>query len=694
MSKIRFAENDDRSNLLQVDLLGSFSLLFDGRKIVLKSRKAQAILGLLALSKNGEESRDYLVGMLWSESDQNKARASLRQVTRILRNTFQECGFDGYRDERRSLSLDRASIRVDVDRVVDEVRNGDPMTLLSREKLADDLLKGLDGVDPAFSIWILARRQTLSNQLTVILEDLIRGDALSRNSTEQVAHALLGLDPTHEEAVRELMVSKASAGDIGGALSVYGSLWQTLDEQYDVEPSLDTQMLVARLKLSGTVEDQRQAPVAAQPLPATGHAQQATPQAPVQPTVHDPDAEKLVISIEPFDLSGVRDQNRYIVHGFRRELIACLVRFREWILHEEPKYESSPADAVTNRSTFAIGGGASEGPDSLRFVLTLLDKQTDGYLWSEAVELSTNSWFEMQQFFVRRIATALRVHVSAERVNRIASREVTDLVAFDKWLLGQATFLSFDRRQWRDAAEQFLLVINSMPHFAPAYSSLAQLYNSEHIVMPGVLRDSKRTERALELAREAARLDPVDSRSQLCLGWSHAMSKNYDQAMIYIPLAYELNANDPWTMVSAANCFAFCGEYERAKKAAREALNLPLTPNSLQWSYHVAVRFMCGDYEGLLDAAAHVADVNPNVPGYKAVALYHLGDEAGASRELAHFYGLARRRWASDKQPSGAAIARWFLTMFPIANADDWERLRAGLAGAGAPTDGLAHNQW
>ena len=37
------------------------------------------------------------------------------------------------------------------------------------------------------------------------------------------------------------------------------------------------------------------------------------------------------------------------------------------------------------------------------------------------------------------------------------------------------------------------------------------------------------------------------------------MAKRYEQAMIYIPLAQGLNDNDPWTLVSAANCYAFCG---------------------------------------------------------------------------------------------------------------------------------------
>ena len=54
---------------------------------------------------------------------------------------------------------------------------------------------------------------------------------------EMLARALMRLDPTHEEAARELIRARANAGDIGGALRVYKALWDLLENEYDVEPS-------------------------------------------------------------------------------------------------------------------------------------------------------------------------------------------------------------------------------------------------------------------------------------------------------------------------------------------------------------------------------------------------------------------------------------------------------------------------
>src|SRR5690606_1968092 len=66
---------------------------------------------------------------------------------------------------------------------------------------------------------------------------------------EALARALLNLDPTHEEAVRLLIRARAAVGDVGGALRVYNTLWDLLDAEYDVEPSTETQELIAAIKL-------------------------------------------------------------------------------------------------------------------------------------------------------------------------------------------------------------------------------------------------------------------------------------------------------------------------------------------------------------------------------------------------------------------------------------------------------------
>ena len=220
---------------------------------------------------------------------------------------------------------------------------------------------------------------------------------------------------------------------------------------------------------------------------------------------------KLNISIAPFDTISVGQGSQHIVQGFRKELVASLVRFREWGLRDLSLVDSAPRATPVQPGEYLIEGSAMEAADKIRFVLMLRDVANNEYLWSERVDVSIDNWIQAQQLIVRRIATVLNVHMSVGRMSTIANHGVTDLKAFDLWLLGQATLLTYDQNKWDTAAGIFQQVIKAMPNFAPAYSSLAQLNNARHIAMPGVFRDASLTDQALVYARRAAQLDPIDS---------------------------------------------------------------------------------------------------------------------------------------------------------------------------------------
>jgi len=64
---------------LQFLFFGPPRIKFEGGTIDLRVRKAMALLTYLAVTK-GEYSRDELATLLWPESNQSSARASLRRT--------------------------------------------------------------------------------------------------------------------------------------------------------------------------------------------------------------------------------------------------------------------------------------------------------------------------------------------------------------------------------------------------------------------------------------------------------------------------------------------------------------------------------------------------------------------------------------------------------------------------------------
>jgi DNA-binding SARP family transcriptional activator len=132
--------------------------------------------------------------------------------------------------------------------------------------LADELMAGLEDLDPAFRVWLLAKRHALRDRLVRALE--IAADRQSADSREaaRIAEAMLNLDPTHEGACRQLMRARAMSGDMAGALRAYKALWDLLDADYGMEPSAATQQLVSQIKL-GELEPLQLVPMPAAALP-------------------------------------------------------------------------------------------------------------------------------------------------------------------------------------------------------------------------------------------------------------------------------------------------------------------------------------------------------------------------------------------------------------------------------------------
>ena len=351
---------------LVASLLGPTSFAFAGRPLRRLGRKARATLAYLLLSTSPQETRERLTGLLWSESDEAHARASLRQILAEIRQAFAEAGYHGLRTDKLAIGLDDHALQLDVTAVLREAEAGRAHPLLLHQtRLADALLQDLDDLDPAFHVWLLARRHNLQERLLRALEAGMRRADLSRDARAHLAEAALNLDPTHEEAGRLLMRARAEAGDIGGALKVYKQLWQLLDDEYDMEPSPPTQQLVAEIK-SGALEptpDQAPAPAGRDTGPST----------------------KLLLTVGAAVVHGLDADKPYLVDGFRQHLIACLVRFREWYVADQ----SLPATGVERPADvgacYEIRILAQQAGDAVELTLTLKETDSNIFVWSEVV---------------------------------------------------------------------------------------------------------------------------------------------------------------------------------------------------------------------------------------------------------------------------------------------------------------------
>ena len=671
---------------LSVSLVGRPSITFGGRPIELRTQKASAVLSYLALTEAKHESRGRLVGLLWSRSDEEKARASLRQVVRELRSAFEDAGFGGFFAGRLSIHLNAEDVEVDVESIIRLAESGrvHPL-LLNTPDLGQRILDGMDDLDPSFRIWVLAKRQTIHDRLMRSLGAGMVTKGVAAGAKTEIAAAIVNLDPTHEEACCHLMRAHAEEGDVAGALRIYKSLWDLLDRDYGMEPSPATEALVADIKLgaferpAGRLESGSRMVRASHGSPSRSVAPEAR---------YSAAPAKIRLVLRPFATHGIDADHAHLVHGFSLHLAACLVRFREWSVIDRPAAPVAlpPADSTPQ---YCIETTAYQAGAEINMVMVLRDEATGIYVWSESLRLRLDNWFETQQRIIRRIATSLNVQLSAERLMRLAGEPDVSLDVHDRWLRGQNLMMKFDPDSWQRAVTIFRDAIRENPSFSPCYSSLVQMNNIEHFVHPGVLRDLGKARATLELAKTAVQLDPVDSRAHLCCGWSHVMALREAEAAPHMELACELNDNDPWTLLSCAHYCAFCGSIEQARLLADQSLALSPAPSNLEWGYHGLIRFLSGDYAGALAAYDRARGAIYILPAWRAAALFHLGQLATAREEAQRFLNGIRSFWVGSSAPTDEVVTRWVLQAHPISVRARWEALRDGLHGAGLPVEGI-----
>jgi DNA-binding SARP family transcriptional activator len=661
---------------LQIDALCGFRAGVNGQAIYIKSKKAQAIIVYLLLGQTRFETRGRLCGLLWGESPEENARASLRQQLHSLREAFQQHGFDGFSFDRDRIGIASDAAVLDVSSILRRAEEGEiAPILLTTRRIHDELLRGFDDLDPAFADWLQIERQLFADRLGRELSRLL-GQPQPDEKRITVATALLNLDPTHEEACRILMSALAQRGEVAAGLTAYQQLRDVLAEEYSIEPSRQTRELAAKLK-SEPAPQRAQSAGASAAVPALRPDSDPLPVAAAR-------SERRPIVIASFAARGISAEFSYLVSGFRSDLITKLVRFREWMIINGANVDRSPAGRFARRwaEYLLIDASVFQVGKELKITLNIAEQPDGVFVWGETYRLDLENWFEIERTLVARIATVMNLHLSTARLLSSSGYSDVSLDIYDRWLRGQAIIMGW-RPERERGRELYKSILAEAPGFSPAYSSLAQIENVEHIALPGLIRTSERERLALEHAKQAVRLDPFDSRAHLSLGWSSIMNGHFDQGIHRFQTAVELNGSDPWTVNSAALGLAYCGLPALAVELIEHAVELGLELSNYHWAYQGVIRFLQGDYHRAVEAFDKAENVITDMAAWKAAALSHLGRSDEARAEAQHFVTAIRGRWHGEAEPAEEEISAWLLHAFPIQSRADWERLRDGIKGAG-----------
>ncbi len=225
---------------LDIRLLGPPEIRVDGRPLEVDTRKAVAILALLA-AEGRPFARDELAALLWPDADDLAARGALRRTLSTMRSAV---GDGPLLIDRARVALEPSQVVVDL-ALVDAAATATDRATLERAAAAarGTFLAGFHLRDsPEFDDWRATRAVAAERAILVVL-DRLAGAAESDGDLATAVSAAsrrLDIDPLDEAGHVRLMDLLVASGDRSGALRQYRACVAILDRELGVAPLAST----------------------------------------------------------------------------------------------------------------------------------------------------------------------------------------------------------------------------------------------------------------------------------------------------------------------------------------------------------------------------------------------------------------------------------------------------------------------
>lgn len=254
--------------MLRLRTFGGLSIENPGAESEVSSRpRPLALLAILAAAGAKGATRDRVLGVLWPETDEDRARQSLSQAIYSLRR---DLGID-VAASSTLLRLDPAQISTDV---------GEFRAAIAAKSwsVAAALYTGpfLDGFyladAPEFERWAESERASLATEGIRAIENVAKASADAGRPEEAAEHwhRLTRLDPANSRTAVFYMEALAALGDRAAALAHGRAHAEFLRRELQVDPDAGFEQLMSRLR---------------EPAPAPTRAQSSAPAAERPPPV-------------------------------------------------------------------------------------------------------------------------------------------------------------------------------------------------------------------------------------------------------------------------------------------------------------------------------------------------------------------------------------------------------------------------
>src|SRR5216683_3003638 len=275
------------------------------------------------------------------------------------------------------------------------------------------------------------------------------------------------------------------------------------------------------------------------------------------------------------NLSGVKE-DEYLRDGITEDIITELSKIRGLNTFSRPTvlaFRDKPATPshVGNllRAAYVLTGTLRRAGNRLRITTQLVDTQTEFPLWSERYDREMKDVFEVQDEIARKIAEALRVTLSQQELEDLATKPTENLQAYDLYLRGKRYARRQTRQDLEFALQMFENAVAMDPSFALAYAACA---NACAMFYCNYSRDQVWVERAREASGKAVALRWDLPEVQVSQAWVLYAAELHDEAVRMVKKAIERKRDCEGAYYLLCRALFAAGRYQEVLDVAEAAI--------------------------------------------------------------------------------------------------------------------------
>jgi len=349
------------------------------------------------------------------------------------------------------------------------------------------------------------------------------------------------------------------------------------------------------------------------------------------------------IIVYPFQDTSGRPARAFVARGLTYDIVASLTRFDDLFVYgPETSFSiggSSDRQPIGSaiQADFALTGSVFSTETTLRVSAMVADTQTGEYIWSWNTEtpLTPSNLLQVQRDIADRVARAVAQPYGAvfeQTAVEISGKPAKDLLSYECVVRFQQYWRTYDVRQYDDLLGCMETTVKADPAYARAYSCLALLYVDAYRFGYGTkMLTFDPVQRALELANNAIKLEPLASEGYLALSVAHWFDHNVEGSLGAAKQGLALNPNNTILIAELGIRYALLARWEESKAMLDKlfALN-PRAPSGYRRGRFLYA-YMHGDYKTALTEMMS-AEMPLNIYDYvfRAMAHAQLGDSENA----------------------------------------------------------------